>query len=168
MSNTRSWTVRVNWLDHEGGPNDNELERILSELAGRHAAINLEPDDEHGFVRMCATVTLEAASLRQAVAAALADVEAATRSRAYGLEVLPTHEFDRMLNRPSIPELVGYAEIAQMAGVSRQRAAQLPEIPGFPPAVVQVRAGPLRVRRQVAAWLSGWERKNGRPNKTKD
>ena len=51
-----------------------------------------------------------------------------------------------------------------MAGVSRQRARELPNLPDFPPAVTETSSkGPLRVRSQVAAWIQGWERRSGRP-----
>ena len=68
------------------------------------------------------------------------------------------------LAEPAIPPLVGYAEIAEMAGVSRQRARELPNLPDFPPAVTETSSkGPLRVRSQVANWIQGWERRAGRP-----
>lgn len=160
-----NWTIRVDWLDYGGGPNDAELDNLVDALAEHHAAISTEHDKPNYPVRMSATITLEAGSLRQAVAAALQTVEAAAGHKACGLEVLATHEYDHRAAEPSIPELVGYAEIAELAGVSRQRAAQLADIEGFPPAVVQVKAGPLRVRRQVEAWLANWQRKSGRPKK---
>lgn len=167
MTNPTSWTVRVDWLDHTAGPNEAELEQLLDKLAGLHPAINLEHPDQPGApVRMCATLTLDAATLRQASATALAAVEGAIARKALGIEVLPTHEFDRMLERPQIPELVGNADIADMLGVSRQRAAQLADLAGFPPAVTHIKAGPLRVRRQVEHWAATWERKTGRPPKT--
>jgi hypothetical protein len=51
--------------------------------------------------------------------------------------------------RQQIPELVGYAEIATMAAVSRQRARELPGKPGFPPPAVTTATGPLRVKADV-------------------
>lgn len=65
-----------------------------------------------------------------------------------------------------IPELVGYAEIATMAGVSRQRARELSGKPGFPPPAVVTASGPLRVKAEFELWLSSWERTPGRPSKT--
>jgi hypothetical protein len=68
--------------------------------------------------------------------------------------------------RQQIPELVGYAEIATMAAVSRQRARELPGKPGFPPPAVTTATGPLRVKADVELWLSSWDRTPGRPSKT--
>lgn len=63
-------------------------------------------------------------------------VEDALGVRAGGVEVLSAREYDRRVAQPLVPSLVYYAEIAEMAGVSRQRARQLAEVRGFPPAAV--------------------------------
>lgn len=65
-----------------------------------------------------------------------------------------------------IPELVGYAEIATIAGVSRQRARELSGKPGFPPPAVVTASGPLRVKADVERWLASWDRSPGRPRTT--
>jgi hypothetical protein len=65
-----------------------------------------------------------------------------------------------------IPEMVGYAAIATMAAVSRQRARELSGKPGFPPPAVTTASGPLRVKADVELWLSSWDRTPGRPSKT--
>jgi hypothetical protein len=91
--------------------------------------------------------------------------EDAAGVKATGLEVLDTAEHHRRTEQPTVPPLVGFAEIAEMAGVSRQRAWQLADLTGFPPAVVETQSGPPRVRTQVEGWLSRWERKAGRPKR---
>ena len=63
---------------------------------------------------------------------------------------------------PQWPEVVGYAEIADMAGVSRQRAHQLAHMPGFPPAVITTAQGPLMRKTAVAAWLATRDTRPGR------
>lgn len=170
MSNTTSWTARVEWLDHTGGYNEARIDEIVDALEGLSPALGFEHDDRPGYPVACsATVTLEDSSLRQAFAAAVKAVEAATGARAIAAEVLPTHEFDRRQEIPTIPDLVGLSEIARMADVSRQRAAQLTALEGFPPAVVTVGSGGgLRVKSQVDLWLRAWERKPGRPKAAAD
>jgi len=112
-------------------------------------------------------VHLEEASLRQAVATALRRVEDATDTKAQGVEALTEAEVRHQLRRPRIPQLVGHADIAELLGVTRQRAAQLAERADFPPAVMTTKAGPLRVRDQVEDWARNtWPRKGGRPAKT--
>lgn len=165
---TTSWTIRVDWHRHTE-PTDTDFEHILEQLDGLHPALNLEHVDRLANpYLMSATITLDATSLRQATTAALQAVETAADTKARGLEVLTTDEFDRELARPQIPPLVGNADIAEMLGVTRQRAAQLTDATGFPPAVAHIKAGPLRVRHQVEHWASTWTRKTGRPKHEPD
>lgn len=164
-----SWTIRVDW-HRQDEPTEADFEHILTRLAGLHPALNIERIDRPADpVQMSATVTFEAATVRQASATALAAVESASNVKAHGLEILTTEEFERQLNIPRIPDLVGLADIAEILGVSRQRAAELSAAANFPPAVAHTKAaGPLRVRRQVEVWASTWERKPGRPKKVTD
>lgn len=159
-----SYTARVEWMRHVT-ISETELDELLDALAGYSPAIAPEDSPEHGPWILSATITLEAGTLRQAIAAALQAVETATEHKALAVEVLPTHEFDRRVDQPLIPPLVGNAEIARMLGVSRQRAGQLVDVDGFPPAAVTTQAGPLRIKSQVEAWAHTWQRKSGRPGK---
>lgn len=70
------------------------------------------------------------------------------------------------LNEPMVPPLVGYAEIARMSGVSRQRAARFPVCAGFPRPVIRTSQGPLYAQSAVEAWLEGRVAKSGRPRKS--
>ncbi|WP_020578936.1 hypothetical protein [Actinopolymorpha alba] len=160
-----TWVARVEWHGTEQAPSDDDLETIAEALAQNAGSVGREREPD----RVSATVAVEANSLRQAIDGALRVVRYAVQGQnlpfaPHGVEVLDENTFARRLTLPSIPPLVGYAEIARMADVSRQRAQQLSELPGFPPAVPDV-PGPLRVRSQVETWLSKWERKPGRPRK---
>ncbi|WP_343030206.1 hypothetical protein [Bifidobacterium canis] len=57
------------------------------------------------------------------------------------------------------PEVVGYAEIARMAGVSRQRARMFPEIKDFPKPVIRLKQGALYQRSAIEHWLASRIRK---------
>jgi hypothetical protein len=57
------------------------------------------------------------------------------------------------LSTPSIPEVVGYAEIATLAGVSRQRARQFADIADFPKPAIVTAQGPLMTKSSVMRWL---------------
>jgi hypothetical protein len=142
------------------------LEELVLGLAPYEGAIGTqEVADARGDTDIWgATFAVESPTLRQAVTTALNVIEELTSVKAVGVEVLPAEKFARRVLRPSIPELVGFAEIADMADVSRQRARQLADLPNFPIAVVKTSSGPLRVRRQVEAWLGRWERKRGDPD----
>lgn len=62
-------------------------------------------------------------------------------------------ELDREIQRPVYPEVVGYAEIARLAGVSRQRARQFADIETFPAPVIETAQGPLYDQHAITHWL---------------
>ncbi|OAV62857.1 hypothetical protein [Enteractinococcus helveticum] len=62
-------------------------------------------------------------------------------------------EFHDELNEPVYPKVVGFAEIARIAGVSRQRARQLAEKDSFPDPVIKTSQGPLYNIHVVQRWL---------------
>lgn len=178
-----SWIARVEWATLDPYTEDT-MTVLMRHLEGHDAAVGPEPvpaPDRTPDAELAravggsavlaspaywsATLTIDANTLRQAIARALELVEGATGERAAGVEVLPAHVYDARAMHPSLPELVGYAEIADIFGVTRQRARQLVDLPGFPAAVVETQAGPLRVRAQVEAWGQSWKRKSGRPRK---
>ncbi|MGW5362904.1 hypothetical protein [Actinopolymorpha pittospori] len=160
-----NWAARVEWNDADD-LTDVALERIAETLRAHSAAVGREREPDRASVNL----TVEANTLRQADDLALRLVRDAVRAAGRrfepsGVEVLDEATFAARLAEPTIPPLVGYAEIAELAGVSRQRARELGNLEGFPPAVVETQAGPLRVRSQVEIWMSQWERKPGRPRK---
>ena len=54
-----------------------------------------------------------------------------------------------------VQEWVGSAEIAEMFGVSRQRAYQLTSRPDFPKPMVKLKGGAVWVTADVIAWAKG-------------
>lgn len=71
-------------------------------------------------------------------------------------EVRAVRATDRLTGDPGeliLPDLVGYARIAAMAGVSRQRARMFPKIEDFPHPVVITDQGPLFSRRAILTWV---------------
>lgn len=159
-----NWSVRVDWAGIAGPETLMDIAQALDE---QHASIATEPDRD----RTSAQLSVEASTLRQAIDAALAATRAAVHAAGgrfvpVRVDALDEDTFRAEQDRVTVPALAGYAEIAQMAGVSRQRARDLPALPGFPPAVVATSAGPLRVRTAVARWITGWNRIPGRPPTT--
>lgn len=159
------WTAHVEWSSPQEYDTD-AFEILAERLVDLHAAVGHNFQPVAASPAYAAVVTVEANTLRQAIATALQRVEDATGEKATAIEVLDADVHGARLDQPSIPELVGFAEIAEMFGVSRQRARQLADLAGFPVAVVDTAAGPLRVRRHVEAWGETWARKNGRPRKS--
>lgn len=71
-----------------------------------------------------------------------------------GINIQTTEEFDRELSEPIYPEVVSYAEIAKIEGVSRQRARQFADTDTFPKPVIKTGQGPLYSRHAVENWLA--------------
>jgi len=84
--------------------------------------------------------------------AIITSVEAAT---------FATH--DAELARPAHPELVGVKELADLLGVTRQRASYLARHGGFPEPLQVLAAGPVWGRRAVEGFIETWSRRPGRP-----
>lgn len=117
--------------------------------------------------RLVLVLHTEAATCKQAADDILRNARdtiqaAGLRMQPAGLHIQTRDDFDRGVIRPPLPTLVGYAEIAKILGVSRQRARVVAERPDFPAVASQTGAGPLYARSQVEAFDRNWERRTGR------
>lgn len=155
------WRAQVEF----GAITDDQADALVDELA----AYGGVPADEPEPGRASVIVTVEANTLKQASDEAQRAVADAVRAvgapyKGLGVEVRDEETAEARSRAPRFPELIGYTEIAAMAGVSRQRARELKDLPGFPPAIpTPPSAGPLFVKHLVEQWFGGWERKPGRP-----
>jgi hypothetical protein len=61
---------------------------------------------------------------------------------------------------------VGVSEVAELLGITRQRASVLQTRMGFPAPMQVLAGGPVWRRSAVDRFASTWERKVGRPRKT--
>jgi hypothetical protein len=163
---TMGWSVRVE-LRNDDTP-DAALDTLTERLAAYHASVGIAPSGN-----VSAQMTVDATTARQALdaglkAATTAAREAGTSTTVLGIELMTEDEFDRRLDEPSIPELAGTSEIADILGdMTRQRAGQIAaENDDFPPAVSQLKSGPVFIADQVRAFKKRWPRIKGRPRKT--
>jgi len=69
------------------------------------------------------------------------------------VEIKTTERQDRDLEISNLPELVGLAEIADMAGTTRQRIFQMTANRGFPFPVMELRSGRLWNKAAVESYL---------------
>jgi hypothetical protein len=99
---------------------DDLADELMDALAEYAASVGGGPHN-HTLI----TVTVPAASIRQAFTTAVAVTEAATGSTAVGVEVLPTEDFDARSGLESIPALSSVQEAADVLGLSRVRVAQM-------------------------------------------
>lgn len=54
------------------------------------------------------------------------------------------------------PRTVRLVEIAELLGVSKQRAHQIADEPGFPAPIERDGRGRLWIRREVKTWAKAW------------
>lgn len=147
------WHVRVSFT--VAAPFSEDAPFDLTEALAEYAAVtSVSRDFTGGAVALFveAAAPLDAASTATTLVANAAADTVGTID-VTGLEVMSEEEFDLELARPVFPEVVGYAEIAELAGVSRQRARQFAELQGFPRPVIETAQGPLRSKAAVEAWI---------------
>lgn len=82
------------------------------------------------------------------------------------LEATEWERFDASLDEPNAPDLVGVAELAELCGVTRQRASALARSDEFPEPLAELASGPVWDLRMVERFVRQWPRKPGRPAKT--
>jgi len=63
-----------------------------------------------------------------------------------------------------LPKLAGLAEVASLAGVSRQRASQLATHPDFPEPIQRLAMGPVWLEVDVKKFLATERKPGRRPN----
>ena len=157
----RDWQVTVDFTTSI--PIEEEtLFDLIEEFAEHGASAALNPDGMGGSL----TVSVTTASAMEAISVALvmfSDASTLNSADISGINVIEQDKA-RLLNRePLFPKVVGYAEIARMTGVSRQRAAMFPKIATFPKPVIETSQGPLYSEHAVAAWAAKRGVKAGRP-----
>jgi hypothetical protein len=163
------WNVHAEAVGDE--PYDeNLLEELLDNLLEHDGVVTGTPEEPiDGRARYGAGFSVQASDAVEAVARARDVFERA--AAAAGLprwplarvEAQTDQELELELARPSFPELVGVAELAEHLGVSRQRAWTVTGRPDFPEPVARLKATPVWTAGSVRRFLESWPRKAGRP-----
>ena len=158
-----TWYADVNFTVTDLLTPDTAID-ITEHLASHGAAMSLSRDGKTAGMSLAidAKTALEAANK----AARIVDDALEADFKITKLDVRDASTMAQEITTPVIPDLVSYAEIAEIAGVSRQRARQFAAIEGFPKPVVETAAGPLRLKASVEAWVERRNTKPGRPRKT--
>lgn len=81
------------------------------------------------------------------------------------VEVKSWSRFERELEQPTFPKVLGVAEIAKMLGVTRQRASVLARSGAFPKPYAELAAGPIWLDIHVKRFVDEWKRRPGRPRR---
>ena len=163
------WSVHVEAVGDEQY-DERLLEEMLGNLLEYDGVVTATPEQPiDGRARYGAGFSVQAMDAVEAVARARAIFE-----HAAGVAGLPPWSLARVeaqtereleveLARPSFPELVGVAELAERLEVSRQRAWTITGRPDFPEPVARLRATPVWTADSVRRFLAAWPRKAGRP-----
>jgi hypothetical protein len=150
------WTVTVDWR-----ANDPLTDDQLFDVAAIGGAASGRTGDHD----IATILTVDASDIPGAAAAALEQLLDLVPGDPVSVEVTTTAEADRRLDEPAFPELVGISEIADLLGVTRQRASALQTSSGFPAPVAVLRSGPVWRRGDLATFTDAWTRRPGRPSK---
>ncbi|UQN31774.1 hypothetical protein [Brachybacterium kimchii] len=161
MSTT--WHARLTWVSTAATTTE-QLGELMDDLADHAPSGSLSAEGQGGTVM----IALEAATFDDALSAAITTVRDSLVQRLpgaaiRGIELLDSAALDHELEQPLFPEVVGFAEIAEMAGVSRQRARMFRDRPGFPAPVIETAQGPLMSKAAVSSWLASRNTRPGRP-----
>jgi hypothetical protein len=81
----------------------------------------------------------------------------------FRLELETVEEQERRLSQPTLPPFAGITEVAEILGVTRQRAHQLSQTTEFPKPIVTLAAGPVWNRHAIDRFKDTWTRRPGRP-----
>lgn len=133
--------------------------RVVEELAEYSPAVGGRGN------RIGVTLSVEASTDRQAfdrAHAALRQVLGSS-SKTVDVRVQTVDELERELEAPAVPALAGISEVAEILGVSRQRASELAGSAAFPQPICDLAAGPVWLRSSILSFNENWERRPGRP-----
>lgn len=156
----RGWSAHIELDTTE--VTDEQIDQLHEALADHAPSVGAGPSGRLGV-----QLDVAAGSLRIAFDTAVRLVTDAARSAgvaapSVSCEILDETESARRFAQPTIPDLIGFAGIAELRNVSRERARQFAQMPGFPPAVYDAKGGgPQFVRDRVVEFLKQHEPKAG-------
>jgi hypothetical protein len=160
------WSVSLDYKIRDEEPTDSWLASMLDALGAMHPAIGSAGPHRADFALWTTATSAPSAlrTARSAVEGALREV-GENQTKPVGMTVQPWEEFAAELEKPTIPELVGTKEVANMLHISSTRVGELTRAEHFPIPVARLAAGPVWVRATIDAFNDRWERKPGRPRK---
>ena len=163
------WTIYITAAGDGPAITDVQLGCLVDELAD-HGGVATGTPENVDSRRFGATFTVTAKNAPGAAELGAKTFYAAVKragmvaSAIVHLEVETVDETERAVARP-YPTLVGVTEIAELLGVTRQRASTLQTRQGFPPPAAVLKSGPVWMLSDVEGFKSTWARKPGRPRK---
>jgi hypothetical protein len=160
----KDWSVELEAVGGADGQvlDEDRIDDLVEVLSQDSAAVSYLPD------RYSVRLSVQADDIRGAVQEAIQRVSAAVERS--GLPSWPfvqvtaqtAEELDRDLAHPTIPELLGVAELAERLGVTKQRASNLAKDSCFPKPLTVLASGPIWAESTVARYTATWARRPGR------
>ncbi len=153
-----NWTVSIE-VETPGDLSEEEIFAV-AEIGGVASG-------EPGGRRIGTTLTRAAPDAVAALASAILAVAGAVGGggRVLSAEVMTIDEAERHLAEPAFPPLVGVSEVADLLGITRQRASVLQTRPDFPSPVALLASGPVWRRNDITTFEAAWTRRSGRPRR---
>ena len=170
------WSVYVGTAGPADSPplTEEELDLFAECLAAYHASVggSVTTEQPRGYSAQL-TITNEPAATVAVQRAVIVVLGAAQQARLPAWPVVKVEatewaRFEAELDRPNYPDLVGVAELAELCGVSRQRASVLARSSGFPEPLAELASGPVWDLRMVKRFVRDWARKPGRPARRRE
>lgn len=156
------WSVSVS----VGRPGSRDVEAGVAAISERLR--EFAPVVSVGSDAATVRIAVEGNVVRDALSRALVEVRDALTEVGWPRDVRHVDatewsEFEKRLEEPTYPELVGVTEIAELFGTSRQRVSELARSRRFPAPLADLAAGPVWAKPAVARFAQEWDRKPGRP-----
>lgn len=146
MTRAREWQVSLDFKARL----DEDAAFDLMEALGRYgASVAVDPGHTGGGLTLAVDAPDGETALDKALTLLEKNMPGATVT---GLEAREWADAVARNREPLYPPVVGYAEIARMTGVTRQRAYAFPRIESFPKPVIETSQGPLYSEDAVRAW----------------
>lgn len=112
------------------------------------------------------TLTVAAEEVSAAADLAIRRVLERVPGKVIAVDVMTTAEADRRSKEQ--PQVVGVAEVAELLGVTKQRASMITQRDDFPAPIAKLASGPVWRAGAISTFKDGWRRKPGRPRKSID
>lgn len=153
------WSVAVHGMS-QSRITDDQLFMVLEDLDPYAAVASVSRDRRSLTIRL----NVQADNVEAAVHEATSLVgKAVPLEGVSAIEIATVEELQRELDQPSLPEIVGVAEVASILDVSKQRASSLARAKAFPRPVAVLASGPVWLKGTIQAFQGSWQRRPGRP-----
>jgi len=139
-----------------------EVDAVLDRLSPDAPVVSYSPDGANVRLSVVAGTVLGAAKCAESkVRRALADL--GVEFSIEGMQVTQAEALADWLDSPVVPALVGVREVAELLGVSKQRASELARSKKFPAPLTTLASGPVWTEGSVRCFAETWSRRPGRP-----